>query len=55
MLLLLTAYGLLGIGWSCILSPALAVAMASVPAERSGVAAGMMGTSHNLGALLGWH
>ena len=27
--------------------------MASVPPDRSGVAAGMMGTSHNLGGALG--
>lgn len=51
--LLFTAYGLFGIGWACILSPALAAAMASVPPERSGVAAGMMGTSHNLGGAIG--
>ncbi len=51
--LLFTAYGLLGVGWACILSPALAAAMASVPADRSGVAAGMMGTTHNLGGSIG--
>jgi EmrB/QacA subfamily drug resistance transporter len=51
--LLFTAYALFGIGWACILSPALAAAMASVPAERSGIAAGMMGTSHNLGGAMG--
>jgi EmrB/QacA subfamily drug resistance transporter len=52
-LLLFFAYGLFGIGWACILSPSLAAAMASVPAERSGVAAGMMGTAHNLGGAIG--
>lgn len=51
--LLLIAYGLFGIGWACILSPALTAAMVSVPPDRSGVAAGMMGTSHNLGGALG--
>ena len=51
--LLLIAYGLFGIGWACILSPALAAAMTSVPPDRSGIAAGMMGTSHNLGGALG--
>ncbi len=51
--LLLIAYGLFGIGWACILSPALTAAMASVPPDRSGVAAGMIGTSHNLGGALG--
>lgn len=53
MALLVIAYGLFGIGWACILSPALTAAMASVPPDRSGVAAGMMGTSHNLGGALG--
>lgn len=51
--LLFIGYGLLGIGWACILSPAIAAAMISVPAERSGVAAGMMGTAHNLGGTIG--
>lgn len=51
--LLLVAYGLFGIGWACILSPSLTAAMVSVPPNRSGVAAGMMGTSHNLGGALG--
>lgn len=52
-ILLFVAYGLFGTGWACILSPALAAAMGSVPAERSGIAAGMMGTSHNLGGAIG--
>ncbi|MCC2666700.1 MAG: family efflux transporter permease subunit [Gammaproteobacteria bacterium] len=52
-ILLFISYGLFGIGWACILSPALAAALSSVPAERSGVAAGMMGTSHNLGGAIG--
>lgn len=51
--LLLAAYGLFGIGWACILSPALTAAMVSVSPDRSGVAAGMMGTSHNMGGALG--
>lgn len=51
--LLFGAYGLFGIGWACILSPALTAALSSVPADRSGVAAGMMGTSHNLGGAIG--
>lgn len=51
--IMLIAYALFGIGWACILSPALTAALASVPPERSGIAAGMMGTSHNLGGAIG--
>ncbi len=51
--LMIIAYALFGIGWACILSPSLAAAMSSVPPDRSGVAAGMMGTSHNLGGAIG--
>jgi len=47
------AYVLFGIGWASILSPSLTAAIASVPSESSGVAAGTVGTFHNFGGAIG--
>ena len=51
--LVVGAYLLFGIGWAFILSPSLSAAIASVPAERGGVAAGTLGTFHNFGGVMG--
>lgn len=47
------AYLLFGIGWASILSPSLTAAIASVPSESGGVAAGTVGTFHNFGGAIG--
>lgn len=51
--LVVGAYILFGIGWASILSPSLTAAIASVPSESSGVAAGTVGTFHNFGGAIG--
>jgi MFS family permease len=51
--LVVGAYISFGIGWAFILSPSLTTAIASVPKESGGVAAGTIGTFHNLGGAMG--
>lgn len=51
--LVIGAYILFGIGWAFILSPSLTAAIASVPKDSGGVAAGTIGTFHNFGGTMG--
>lgn len=50
---ILLAFILLGVGWACILSPSISVALSSVPESISGVAMGSLGTLHNFGGAMG--
>ena len=47
------SYILFGTGWAFILSPSLTAALASVPNDSGGVAAGTVGTFHNFGGAMG--
>lgn len=51
--LVVLALACMGVGWGCILGPATAAALASVPAPQAGMAMGTSWTLHNLGAALG--
>jgi len=51
--LVIVAYLMFGTGWASILSPSITAAISSVPPENGGVAAGTLGTFHNLGGALG--
>jgi hypothetical protein len=50
---LLGAFGLMGLGWACILGPSTVLGMTSVPAQISSVAMGSLMTLHNIGGGLG--
>lgn len=51
--LVVAALACMGVGWGCILGPATAAALASVPAQQAGMAMGASWTLHNVGAALG--
>ncbi|MET3120653.1 EmrB/QacA subfamily drug resistance transporter [Oxalobacteraceae bacterium GrIS 2.11] len=51
--LVILAYLMFGTGWAAILTPSITAAISSVPPENGGVAAGTLGTFHNLSGALG--
>jgi EmrB/QacA subfamily drug resistance transporter len=50
---LVMAFGVLGLGWACVLGPSTVAALASVPERLGAVAMGASWTLHNLGGAVG--
>lgn len=53
LLLIISAFVLMGAGWGAILGPSVAAALASLPEEMHGQGIGISWTLHNLGGALG--